>query len=482
MNPLKKLKESPLLRNMALLSVLQFSTLILGFLTTSRQSHLLEEDLGYLANVQMYMNIFQLFIDFGFALSATGKAAKHRTDHLYMGKLLSCVILIKLVFIAVSGVILLAILKVQQPNALEVVTYWLSFLSVAVMAMLPDFIYRGVEKMAPITIRAVAIKVFTTCMIFVFMKSTSDYYMAPLFTSIGNFAALFLVYRHMRKHIGVWFCRVNRADIWSEAKDSFQFFISRIATSIYGGVNGIILGRVDPTPNHVTVNYYSNATTIVNAARTGLIGPVADSMYPHMMRHKNFSVVKKALKISMPVMIAGCAGVFALSDKICGVWLGPVNGPSSAVVLRALLPVVVISLPSYILGFPTLSPMGLSKFANASVNIGTAFHVAGLVTLYVTGNLRLIPICVLTGCTELIILLYRVFIIAKNRHLLRPDAALSEEEKQEIQAQTVLKDIGNLAGEDILELDEVLDPQALEQEMARGIRPRDTAALKKNKN
>lgn len=474
MNPLKKLKDSPLLSNMALLSVLQFSTLLLGLITTSYQSHLLGKDLGYLAYVQVYMTIFQLFIDFGFALSATGKVAKHRDDKSYLGRLLSSVILIKLTFIAISALALIVLLRAQNPQPLEVLTYWLYFLSVGLMAMLPDFLYRGIEKMAPITIRAVSVKVFSTLMIFVFMRNKTDYYMTPLFTSIGNFVAMFLVYRHLKGKIGIWFLPVKWKDIWQEAKDSFQFFASRIATTIYGSVNGLILGRIDPTVNHESVIFYNKANEVVNAARVGLIGPVADSIYPHMMRHKNFSVIKKALKISMPIMLLGCAGVFFLSDWICLLWLGAENGPQSAAALRALLPMVVISLPSYILGFPTLSPIGLSKYANSSINIGTIFHIAGLAVLYLTGHLTLIPICLLTCCTEFLIFAYRVFIVYKNRHLLRPDAALSEEEKQELAKENILLEAEKLVGEDILELDEVLAPAALEEELARGVRPRDT--------
>lgn len=432
MNLLKRLKSKSgtLLSNMLLLSLLQFSTLALGFVTTGYQNQLLGKDFGYLAIAQIYMTFIQLLIDFGFALSATGKAAKFREDRAYLGRQLSCVMLIKMALSLFSALILAVFLWVRQPELLVMLTFWLYYLSVVLMAMLPDYLYRGLERMGPITLRAVSIKIFATVMILVFMKSKNDYYMTPLFNSIGNFVALFLVYRHLKEKIGIWFLPVKWPEIWQEAKDSFQFFASRIATTIYGAVNGMILDLLNPTMKGSVTIFYNNANQVVGAARNGLISPIADSMYPHMMRHKNFSMIKKALKITMPVMILGCTAVYFIADPVFRFWLGEVNGPGSARALQALLPVVVISLPSYILGFPTLSPMGLSKYANRSINVGTVFHLAGLALLYFSGNLALIPICLLTGGTELMILLYRIAIVVKYRHLLQPGTDLPGGERQ----------------------------------------------------
>ena len=87
--------------------------------------------------------------------------------------------------------------------------------------------------------------------------------------------------------------------------------------------------------------------------------------------------------------------------------------------LRYLLPVVMLSLPSYVFGFPMLSPMGKAKFANISVIIGAVCHACMLGGMYLAGVLNVVNICIATCITETIILCIRVGVAVKNCHLMK---------------------------------------------------------------
>ena len=80
--------------------------------------------------------------------------------------------------------------------------------------------YRGLEQMTTITVRAVSIRVFATVMIFLFIHQPGDYYMVPLFTAIGNAGALAFVYWHLFCKVGVRFCRVTFWEVCREIKNS----------------------------------------------------------------------------------------------------------------------------------------------------------------------------------------------------------------------------------------------------------------------
>lgn len=405
-----------IVENTVMLVVLQFSNIALQLVTSGYQSRVFgDEGFNIIGAATIYMSFFQLFIDFGFVISATGKISQNRHDKAYVDKVMTCVVIAKLMFISISFIAMPLIFKRSFTSWQEEATYWLYLASTALLALLPDYVYRGFERMSAITIRSVSIKVFATVLIFIFVKQENDYYLIPLFNAIGNLGALFVVYTHLNKKLNVHFCRVKFRDVLNEIKESAQFFASRIATTVYSQVNGVILDQINP----MDVGYYKSATMVVDAARNGLVSPIAESIYPSMMRNGDFSIIKKALKITLPIMIAGCTLVYFISDFMCTIWLGAERGPEVAKALRALLPVVVISVPSYILGFSTLSPMGLAKQANASVTFGTVVHLINLAILYFTGNMNIINFCILTSIAEGAILLYRAVVVYRNRDLIK---------------------------------------------------------------
>ncbi len=409
------LRRSSLVENTILLYILQFSTLALGLLTQGYQVRVMGmEAVGILGAAQYTVNFFQILIDFGFVMSATAKIAQHREDKAYLDRILTCVVLAKCLFSLLSFAILFVIIAPGLGDGRILLAYSLYLLSTVALSLLPDFMYRGLEQMAAITVRAVSIKLFATVMIFVFIHSPQDYWMVPFFMVVGHLGALLLVYRHLYTKIGVRFCRVRFSQVWEEIKTSAQFFFSKAAEAVNVNLNGVILNQV---AGPATVGLFTNADKIIAAARNGM-SPIADSIYPHMMKHRNFGVIKQALLFVYPVILLGCTGVFVLAKPLLVLWLGP-EGEQVVLPLRLLLPVAALTYPNYILGFPTLGAMGLSRHANWSVIFGTGVYLAGAAVCHWTVGLHLVSLCLLATLTELATLSYRIVVIVKNRRLIR---------------------------------------------------------------
>ena len=193
--------------------------------------------------------------------------------------------------------------------------------------------------------------------------------------------------------MGIHFCRVTWREIWVELKDSSQFFLSKVAASINSNLNGILLNSL---AGPAATGLYANADKVIGAAKSGM-SPIADSLYPHMMKHKNFSLIKKAMLIVYPVILLGSQVVLPL---------------------RLLIPVAVFSFPNYVLGYPTLGAMGLAKYANIAVVFGTAVYLLGALLLWFTVGINLVTLCLLTSVTEGSILAFRLVVIVKNRKLM----------------------------------------------------------------
>ena len=137
-----------------------------------------------------------------------------------------------------------------------------------------------------------------------------------------------------------------------------------------------------------------------------------------MVKNHDYKLVKKVLLILEPIIIFFCAVVFIFARPLCAFAFGEDFRPTGDV-LRVMLPAAVITLPSYICGFPMLSSMGLAKHANNSTIFGSVIHVVNLTLLYLTGNLNMITLGAAMSVAELLIFGYRLFIIYRYRDRLK---------------------------------------------------------------
>lgn len=402
-----------LIKNTFFLYMLTFSSYLINFALIPYETRVLKPEMyGLLGVATAAMTYFQLVMDFGFLLSATEEVAKNRDDRKKMSEIFTSVTLNK-IFLAVLSGICLVILSNIIPNWKENrLFFYLMFTSTAINTMIPDYLYRGIEKMGVITVRTVLIKLFFAMLVFVFVKEPSDYILIPIINIVGNSAALAGVYLHLWKKIKVGFTKCTFGDLVYRMRKSATFFLSRIATTAYTVSNTVILGIIS---GNAAAAYYTTADKLISTAKSA-VSPISDSLYPYMVKNRDFRTAKRILLVLEPLIFLACAVVFVFAEPLC-VWFFGAEYRESASVLRTLLPVAVFVFPNYVLGFPVLGAMGLSKHANYSIIFASAVHIINLCVLYFSGNLNLITLGLTTSIAEGLILLYRSIVIFKNKNL-----------------------------------------------------------------
>ena len=246
-----------------------------------------------------------------------------------------------------------------------------------------------------------------TLVTFIFVKKAIDYWMIPLFVMLGNSIAVFVMFHDMAQNYQVKFQCTNFGFIKNLVKDSALFFVSRAASTAYQAVNTIILSFI--YGSSPLVGYYTSADKLISLGKTAS-GPIADSLYPYMIKQKNYKLVKKILLIFMPIIIIGVTVVFVLAEPIC-IWLFGAEYAEAGNVLRCLLPILLVILPTYILCFPVMVPLGLSKWANMSNVVGMVIQILGLVVLIVLGKLNIYTLCLLSSTTEVMVFLFRLIVV-----------------------------------------------------------------------
>ena len=422
-------KEGVLAWNTLMLYLLTFSNYFLSLLVVPYETRILQEagygELGVAMKIMVY---FQLFIDFGFLLSATEEVSRFRQDSARLNIIMTAVTLCKLALSIFSLAVLAVLCTVIQAWQGRFGFYSLFFIGTAINALLPDYLYRGLERMSAIAIRTVCIRAFSTLGIFLFLKQPEDLWVIPVLTAVGNLVAVLACFYDAKKRLNVRFCRVTLRDVWLRMRLSSTFFLSRFATTAYSALNVIILDIVEPSKisgatgmiDNPVRGYYAAADKLMDTGKQAL-APISDSLYPYMVKHHDYRLVKKVLLILEPIIFVGCAVMFVIAPWFCEFLFGEGFAPSGNV-LRVMLPTAVILLPSYICGFPMLSSMGLAKHANSSTIFGSVVHVVNLAILYCTGNMNMITLGAAMSVAEALILCYRLVVIWRHRDRLKESA------------------------------------------------------------
>ena len=403
-----RMQEKRLFSNTFFLYLMTFSTQLFSFITVPYLARILGPSIyGKIGVAQAYMAYLQIILDFGFILSATQKVVENRNDPVSTGRIISAVFITKMMLCLVSSVVFGIIIYYNVTLRADASFYILFILATMINAAMPDFFYRGIEQMRIITVRTLFIKGGCAALTFLFIKSPNDLLLVPLFQLLGNFFAVIVMYFDMVHNYGVFPQKVGTRYIVATLKDSAPFFISRVASTVYQGLNTIILSVIYGTSP--VVGYYTSADKIVSLSKSSS-SPIADSLYPYMLREKNYKLVRKILSIFMPIVFIGVCIVFVFADQFCTFLFGT-EYANTGRILRCLLPIVVIILPTYILCFPVMVPLGLSKQANFSNVIGLFVQVAGLFLLTAFRCLDVYSLCILTSISELMVFLFRLYAV-----------------------------------------------------------------------
>lgn len=394
--------------NSIYLFMLTFSNYFLYLLTIPYQTRTLgPEVFGLVGFAMAAVAYFKIAVDFGFMISATEKISLHRDNQSKVSKILSDVLHAKLWLTVLSMAIMLLLFAFVPVFRDNFILFTLFFVGAVAKSFQPDFVYRGIEKMRTIAVRTVTIQGAFLALMFALVKSPEDVLWVPALDAIGSVAALLFTAKHL-KSMGLTIHKSSAKDTLTVLKEGLWFFYSRIATNIYTATNIFVIGLIHGSSSQI-LGLYTAADRLATAGKQA-VTPVVDSMYPYMVRRKDFRLMKRVLLIGSIVMVTGCTFVAVFANDISAIIFGH-DYYGAGEYLRVLTIVVFLSFPSMLLGFPVLSPLGLAKHANISNIIAALSQIIQIIILFVTDSLSVINICIITCITEVVALSYRAYTV-----------------------------------------------------------------------
>ncbi len=406
------MKNKTFISNIFFLYILMFSTQILNLITIPYQSRVLEPTVYGIINVAMSVMMYiQIILDFGFTLYATKEVAKNKDNNLKLKEIHTNVFKIKILLSIVIILLFIIINAIFNLSSGYLLLYILFMASTIFASLVPDYIYRGLENMKKITVRTVIIKVFFTGMIFILLKEPSDYLLIPILLLLGNLFSYIYSMVNLKNEYNITLIKTNLNDIKKYFRRALPFFASRFSSTFYQALNTIIIGNVYGTSPQV--GYYAASDKLINISKA-FATPVADGLYPYMVKNKNYKIIKKIMIICMPLIIVAGIVAFIFADEFV-IWFFGASYADTAVIFRCMLPIAFVILPSYILSFPVMVPMKLSKEANFANILGAICQVTILIILFVTANINIITIAISAAAIEVIVFIYRLTVVLVNR-------------------------------------------------------------------
>ena len=406
------MSNKTILKNTFMLYILNIAKMVFPFLTFPYLTRVLSVD-GYalVMYVRAAMQYLQIFVDFGFGLSATKHIVRANNNMTKIGYIVSDTILARILLAMVGGMIL-GIMIIFIPLLKQNILYtFLSFISVFLSCFFVDYLFNGLEKMHEITVRFVVLKGIVTILTFVLIHSDEDILLIPCLDILAFGITIILVRWQLYKYkIQLYWPRLRCT--WFHIRDSFQYFISSMATTAFGALNTLLIGIFLPT---VDVAVWTVAIQIVSIVQT-LFTPIIAGMYPEMVRHKELKLIKKAFVWCMPMVLAGSLLICLFAPLIIRIVAGT-KYDNAYDVLHLLVPVIIFSFPAMLLGWPSLGAIGKAKETSASTIIAAMIQCTGLGLLILWGHFTLYWLAILRGLTEGILCAVRSFLCYKYRKL-----------------------------------------------------------------
>lgn len=398
-----------LLKNTVYLYVLTIVKIAFPLLTLPYLTRVLSVDVyGLVSYVKAYNSYIQLFLDFGFLLSATRAIAESKGNITEISRITWNTIIEKF-FLGVVAlfvtIVAISVIPILSANRMFV---WLYFFSCIITIFIPDFLYRGIEKMEYAAIPFVCAKIVVLFLTFSIIKSDSDVLLIPILEISGNFVAAVISVLFLKKCEVIF--RVDKPKQWiNDIKKSSIYFFSNFATTFFGAMTTLIAGIYLNTKD---IAFWSLSMQVVTVAKS-MYNPITNSIYPHMVLNRDLKLVHKlSVLFSIPLAL-GCIVVILFGGEIMAL-IGGNNYYDVGIILKFLLPVFVSSFYSMLYGWPVLGAINMIKETTITTMIAAFVQIVCIVVTLIFDKFSLINLAICCCISEISLLLLRLGVFKQN--------------------------------------------------------------------
>jgi PST family polysaccharide transporter len=389
--------------NTTALFIIQLSSYVLPFLLVPYLTRVLGVEIYGVAAFGLSMGqICCMITDYGFTLSVTQEISKHRENQILLNRVIGAVFTCKflLLLFVIPCVAYYAISQESYKGHQQYLL--LQIIPIVGQTFQPIWFFQGIEKMKSITYYTLISRFLSLTLTLLLVKSAGDLNWLAFSNGCAHLSAavlgIFMIYRIGYRPVwpGWNFCKTI-------FQQSTEFFWSRAALASFTSGGAFFLG-IFSSP--VQVAYYSAAEQLYRGGQS-IFAPVSQALYPHMVKHKNFKLFFRVLKLSICFCIIGVF-IGGFNSRLIVEFLFGKELVGSADVLTIFLVALVANVPSVLLGYPFLGALGKTKLANRSVIIAGLLQICLLYSCYAAKATSGFYVACTIACIELVVLSLRI--------------------------------------------------------------------------
>lgn len=409
------IKLTQVKKNTFWLAIFQLAKMVFPFLILPILTRQLSvETYGNLTFIKTVMNFLQIFLDFGFMLSATKEIAKIKNDTNKIQQIMADTLLARLLLGGI-GFLLIIILSFFFPilgnNFLFTIT---SYLTVFLSIFLFDFLFRGLEIIHVMTIRFIVMKTISFLLTIFFVRQDHQIILIPLFDILSSVIAIILVAFELQKRNFRLIRPKLKSSIYS-LKISLVYFLSDVSATAFNAISTIIIGLVFSSTE---VALFGVSIQIIGAIQA-LLGQLSSGIYPIMVRQKSRKFIQQVFQKTIPLVFLFTGLIIILLPLALQVLAGDKYAAAHPII-QILAITIFFSFINTLLGWPTLGVINQQNKVTLSTIISTVFNLISLILLYLSSNLNLYSVAITRVITEIILFCIRLYYYKKYRQNLHP--------------------------------------------------------------
>jgi PST family polysaccharide transporter len=357
-------RSNKLFENFLAMLILQVSNYVFPFLTIPYLSRVLSTShygvVLFALSITSYLGVI---CDYGFALTATRDASKHRDDRNQMGLLLSSVTIIKFILFIVMFIGASAYILLDKYYRQDYIVYLATFFGVIYNVFFPVWLFQGLEKMRYITVVNVGMRLISVVLIFSCVRHDNDYVLIPVLNLVPVFVGIVYIQYVLHKQLIIHYILPTTAQVLAQLRQGWHVFLSTMISAFYSTSNSFMLGIF--THNVTYVAYYANAEKVITAMNS-VYGAFFSALFPHAVklltnnRQDGVRYIKNKIWQTTIISLVISLIIFIFAKMLVLLLLGDKYLPSVNV-LRILVFVPVIICISNLLVIQTIIPLGYER-------------------------------------------------------------------------------------------------------------------------
>lgn len=309
------------------------------------------EKYGLISVAQAIMMFVNIFVDYGFNLTATREIAISGNDNNKKKYLFSVVIITKFLLFCIALIAICGYSFIRYSYNTEYKLLLYSMPIVFGQMLTPQWFFQGIEKIQYVAFANVFFKTLSIISIFFLIKTPEDYIYVNLLQGIGGCLAGILCTGLIFTHFKIKVVSVTFKDIKYQIVEGWYIFTANLANSIYIYSNIIIL-QIFALPE--IVGYYSVAEKISNSLKL-IMSVVTQATYPTACKladenhQKLVSFLKQVFIPLSTILFAICFLLYIYADFVANIIVGDSNPEIiNYIHLMAFIPFIVfINSPAY---------------------------------------------------------------------------------------------------------------------------------------